>query len=169
MSKIIPIPNFSDYGITKEGCVYSYITNKWLKMCLDDVKYPRVSLRKDNKFFGRRVHCLVLETFVGPCPEGMECRHLDGVRHHNDLSNLCWGTRSENRKDSLKHGTLRGFFKSGEKHPHSKLTETDVKQIIYFGKGKITQRKLADIFNVSNQNINDIIRERTWKHVKILF
>lgn len=49
------------------------------------------------------VHRLVLETFVGPCPEGMEARHLDGDPNNNDLANLCWGTHLENMRDRARH------------------------------------------------------------------
>ena len=45
------------------------------------------------------VHRLVLEAFVGPCPEGMECRHLEGDTANNALSNLAWGTPQENAAD----------------------------------------------------------------------
>jgi hypothetical protein len=51
-----------------------------------------------------RLHRLVLLAFVGPCPEGKECRHLDGNRQNNRLTNLCWGTRSENAQDRVRHG-----------------------------------------------------------------
>src|SRR5271166_1685861 len=48
------------------------------------------------RYFG---HTLVLLTFVGPCPEGYECRHLDGNPANNRLRNLAWGTRLENAAD----------------------------------------------------------------------
>jgi hypothetical protein len=37
------------------------------------------------------VHVLVAETFIGPCPPGMEVRHLDGDERHNHKSNLGYG------------------------------------------------------------------------------
>lgn len=52
----------------------------------------------------KRIHRLVLEAFVGPCPKGQESRHLDSDRQNNCLDNLCWGTRSENAQDRLKTG-----------------------------------------------------------------
>jgi flavin-dependent thymidylate synthase len=50
------------------------------------------------------VHALVLEAFQGPCPEGMECRHLDGNQMNNWASNLKWGTSQENADDRSRHG-----------------------------------------------------------------
>lgn len=53
----------------------------------------------------RRVHCLMLEAFVGPCPDGMQTRHLNGNGLDNRLVNLRWGTPSENSHDKVRHGT----------------------------------------------------------------
>lgn len=50
------------------------------------------------------VHRLVLEAFVGPCPPGMEARHLDGNPANNVLRNLAWGTKSENELDKVRQG-----------------------------------------------------------------
>lgn len=35
----------------------------------------------------------------------MEVRHLDGIKFHNWVGNLAWGTKSENEQDKLRHGT----------------------------------------------------------------
>lgn len=35
-----------------------------------------------------QVHDLVMSTFVGPCPEGMEVRHINGIKTDNRLENL---------------------------------------------------------------------------------
>ena len=53
----------------------------------------------------RLVHRLVLEAFVGPRPEGMVARHLNGDPGDNRLENLAWGTQSENNYDKVRHGT----------------------------------------------------------------
>lgn len=52
-----------------------------------------------------QVHALVLEAFVGPAPTGHECLHGNGNPADNRLANLRWGTRSENMRDALRHGT----------------------------------------------------------------
>jgi hypothetical protein len=50
------------------------------------------------------IHRLVVEAFDGPAPEGKtDVRHLDGNPQNNHLTNLCWGTRSENMLDVLRH------------------------------------------------------------------
>lgn len=70
--------------------------------------YQRVSLGNTQRY----VHRLVLEAFVGPCPPGKQCRHLNGDKADNKLTNLAWGTPSENNYDRVRHGT----------HPHTKRT-----------------------------------------------
>ncbi|KKK60254.1 hypothetical protein LCGC14_3026180, partial [marine sediment metagenome] len=46
---------------------------------------------------------MVLNTYVGECPAGMQCRHLDGDSHNNNLDNLCWGSQEENNTDRNEH------------------------------------------------------------------
>lgn len=52
-----------------------------------------------------RVHVLVALAFHGQPPKGLEVRHLDGNGANNALSNLRYGTHSENMRDSVAHGT----------------------------------------------------------------
>jgi hypothetical protein len=68
-----------------------------------------------------RAHQYVLEAFVGPQPSGQEVRHLDGNRSHNHVSNLRWGTRSENARDMLRHGTHNQASKTHcpQGHPYA--------------------------------------------------
>lgn len=67
--------------------------------------YRHVRLCKDGVLTTLLLHCLILEAFVGPRPEGMEARHRDGVRSNNTLRNLVWGTKKENADDRVSHGT----------------------------------------------------------------
>lgn len=61
----------------------------------------RVQLGREHD---RLVHRLVLEAFVGPCPEEMECLHFNDVADDNRLSNLRWGTPHENHLDMVRNG-----------------------------------------------------------------
>jgi hypothetical protein len=61
-----------------------------------------VALGRNNS---QCVHKLVLTAFVGFAPENYECLHINGNPSDNRLSNLRWGTRSENIYDAVKHGT----------------------------------------------------------------
>lgn len=77
----------------------------------------KLGLSANGQDATRFVHQLVMEAFVGPCPEGHEVRHLDGNPANNRWmpggesatraagGNLIYGTRSENVRDALRHGT----------------------------------------------------------------
>lgn len=79
--------------------------------------YHCVQLRdEEGKWRGRQVHRLVLEAFAGPCPEGHVGCHRDDVRTHNGLSNLYWGTPTQNALDKSNNG----------KHWASKMTPEQV-------------------------------------------
>lgn len=64
------------------------------------------------------VHRLVLEAFIGPCPEGKEALHGDGTPGNNRVANLRWGTKHENRMDSVRHGTHANAKKTHCKEGH---------------------------------------------------
>ena len=95
------------YFVSDDGSVWSAFRGRWrrLKPHPQSRGHCTVDLGKRNTRF---VHRLVLEAFVGPCPDGMECRHLDGNPGNNRLENLAWGTPKENAADSIRHGT--SFF-----------------------------------------------------------
>jgi hypothetical protein len=76
------------------------------KTWVDSGGYRRVELAQDGVRFGPGVHRLMLLSFVGPPQPGQEVRHLDGDSLNNCLSNLAWGTHSENIKDMQAHGTF---------------------------------------------------------------
>jgi len=71
--------------------------------------YPRVNLHRNRKREEKLVHWLVLEAFVGPCPDGEEGLHGNDIKTDNRLSNLRWGTRSDNVKDAIKNGRAFPF------------------------------------------------------------
>lgn len=49
-------------------------------------------------------HRVVMDTFVGPRPDGLVTRHLDGNPSNNSLSNLAYGSMQENSDDTKQHG-----------------------------------------------------------------
>lgn len=65
---------------------------------------PRVNLSRNGIIRDAYPYRLVLEAFVGPCPPGMECLHWDDDPNNNDVSNLRWGTRTDNMRDMSRNG-----------------------------------------------------------------
>lgn len=127
--------------------------------------YWSVALYKNGVRLDFDVHRLVLETFVGPCPEGMVCRHLDGNGKNNCIDNLRWGTPKENGEDRVRHGTNARPMNSGEGNYWAKLTNEKVLEIRRrFANGQ-SDRLLAVIFDVKVCTIRGIVKRQTWKHV----
>lgn len=158
------ISGFSMYHVDKNGKIWSVRSRRFLSPNFGD-RYPFVVLSKNGERHRKRVHRLVLETFTGPCPKGMECRHLNGDKTDNRLCNLAWGTRKENMHDAIKHGT-HPCLRHGEASPRAKLKEQDVRMIIYmYRTGLFVQREIADIYNVHLGTIGQILTKRIWKHI----
>lgn len=71
--------------------------------------YLRVKIHFDGRSKTAFVHKMVCIAFHGIKPtDHHEVRHLNGNPKDNNSNNLSWGTRSENAKDRVAHGTDRG-------------------------------------------------------------
>ncbi len=117
-----------------------------------------VVLCRGGKIQRIQLHRLILMAFVRACPEGMECRHMDGNHLNNVLSNLEWGTHTDNMRDKVRHGTER----RGEDSAASKLTENMVRAIRLDTR---TNREVAKDYGVSNVTIHMVRKRAIWKHV----
>lgn len=109
------------------------------------------------------VHRTVLECFVGPCPDGMECCHDDGNPQNNNLDNLRWDTPRANQADRLKHGTSN----RGSQSPAAKLNEEQVKEILLLLANGKTQIEIAGQYGVCTDTIGSIHRRINWTHVTL--
>ena len=75
-----------------------------LKPPLDKDGYVTAGLVCCGKLKLRKVHAMVLESFVGPRPLGLVACHGDGDPTNNTPSNLRWDTISANTYDKIDHG-----------------------------------------------------------------
>jgi len=107
------------------------------------------------------VHTLVLEAFVGPRPERMQCNHIDGNKANNHLGNLEWVTAKENCRHRQQH--CNGI--KGERAPKAKLTAEQVLEIRRLRAEGWTQQRLADKFGIAQANISALLRGKSWAHV----
>jgi len=100
-----PIPGYEGYyEVSNHGRVRGLKRGRVLKSRVNHGGYHLVQLHKEGKKKHKRIHRLMLEAFVGPCPEGMECLHIDGDPANNRLDNLRWASPSDNNLDTVKHG-----------------------------------------------------------------
>lgn len=176
-----PVHGFPIYEVSSLGAVRSvprvtrhgqHRKGKILSQRVDGYGYWSVTLyvegRKPRPY---RVHLLVARAFLGPRPAGADTRHGPGGRLDNRVSNLCYGTRAENEQDKKRDGTFRHGWdtggSSGERNNNARLTEEAVRRIRErYVAGGITQTELAREHNVTQTAIYNIVRYKTWKHVK---
>lgn len=162
-----PVQGFEKYEVSNYGRVGSWRSGYWriLKPNGGPDRYFNVKLRRDNRTFTFEIHRLVLETFVGPRPKGMECRHLDGNKHNNCATNLQWGTRLENADDQRRHGTRP----IGERVGGAKLTENDVREIRRRWADGERQGVLAADFRISRAYVSTLCSGDVWRHIETSF
>jgi len=106
--------------------------------------------------------------FVGPCPEGMECRHLDGNPGNNNLENLAWGTREENMKDRVDHGVSN----RGTRNGMVLLKSEDVLWMRANFKSGGTAKYVGAFytmcsqkFGISRGTVKRIVSGKSWEHL----
>lgn len=75
------------------------------KLIKGTYSYAVVNLSRDGIVTTHQVHALVLTAFVGPRPPGKWARHGPAGLMDNRLSNLSWGTPSDNAYDRVRDGT----------------------------------------------------------------
>jgi DNA-binding transcriptional regulator YiaG len=165
------IPGFAGYRVSAEGVVWSCRTHDPLRPFSGVWKRRALGLTTNGYLYVvmspspkavrklRQVHRLVLEAFVGPCPEGMEARHLDGDKRNNRLENLCWGTPKENASDRERHGT----HPRGESSPVAKLTAADVEAIRRLKAEGVSLGELSRRYGVSHIHVRRIVRGESWR------
>lgn len=159
------IEGYPDYAVGDDGSVWSKRKNgRWNKMNTSSDKDGYLQVRITNGLrTQRRVHHLVLEAFVGPCPNGHQACHFpDRDVTNNRRCNLRWDTLLENARDRIRHGTQV----RGESQPRAKLTDADVSAIReeYFS-GDVRAEDIAARYDVTATLIQNIVRGKTWKHV----
>ena len=111
------------------------------------------------------LHVLVLTSFTGKCPDGMESAHIDGDPTNNELSNLEWKTRIGNWDDRKRHMRER-YERCGEYNRNAKLTPKDVLRIREMMSNGFSGVRVARVFGLSASSVYSIRNGKTWSHVK---
>jgi len=126
----LPIPGYEGlYDVSDQGRVRSW--HPWhgtpvprvLALNLTGPKGPRrylgaILCDKTSARSMKKAHLLVLLAFVGPRPADLQARHLDSNSTNNALTNLIYGTGTENTLDKIAHGTHRYASRTHCEHGH---------------------------------------------------
>lgn len=137
-------------------------------------------------------HKLILLTFVGEVPDGMESDHVDFDRANNELINLQYLTHEENAAKSA----MAGRYKTGEAHwtkvspekvsrgenhgsnlhpetvrrgilnGRAKIDNNDVFRIREMREAGLKLKEIGDAFGMSISQIHNICKNLQWRHVK---
>jgi hypothetical protein len=120
--------------------------------------YLVVSLSRDNKWVSQKVNRLVAMSFLGTPQVGSHARHIDGNNQNNRVTNIEWGTVTDNNRDKRRHGKNR----PGETNPSAKLKNCEaalIKRLIARG---LSDAKIAHMFLVTYQLIGRIRKKIIW-------
>lgn len=164
------------FQVSNLGNFYSKRSDKILKQHITKTGYCLVS----TKIGGRkgiakcfRVHREVAKAFLdapSPCKLDwakdtvygvVEVNHIDGNKANNNVDNLEWVTASENLIHYRQE--LDGKNRINDKrHPDTKLSDEQVRQIRTLVSEGYSERKLAKMFNVSRISITNAKRGYKW-------
>lgn len=153
------------YQVSNFGRVKFKSTNALLSQRKDRYGYLKVSLEIPTiKQLTKSVHKLVATTFI-PNPENKpQINHIDTIKTNNHMSNLEWVTASEN----MNHAFVNIEFKypTGAKHWKTTITLKDINQMVMLRNRGMYLKDIAKQFNLSTPTICDILKGKSWLHLK---
>lgn len=135
----------------------------------NNVGYRLVMLSKNGISKNATVHSLVAETFIHPRIGKEEVNHLDGNKQNNVAANLEWVTKPENANHAIRTGIRRVFSggsSKGESNPRSRLTDSQVKEIITAFRSKEPRKAIAARYGISVGSVEEIGARKSWKHIE---
>lgn len=170
------VPDFLGYAVGDNGTAWSCrkakgygggqrLSDEWkqLKPAPNKDGHLVVVLYRDGKPVHRFIHQLVLEAFVGPCPEGSEaCHDPDPDPANNHLGNLRWDTQKANAEDCIRHGRRP----RGTAHGRAKLTEDDVLAIRRMVREGMVRTSVGRQYGIHVGHVTKIVDGRLWGHLK---
>lgn len=154
----MPVPG--QEGIEADDAGKLYRDGVELPFHLKRNGYLYVSLGVNNR---HSVHSLVCAAFHGPRPAADRVvRHLNDQKLDNRPENLKWGTRKENSQDAVSNGRTL----VGQSNTFARLSESQVEAIRrIYASGRLSQYDLADLCGVTQSAIQDIVSQRSWRHL----
>lgn len=156
------------YYASSAGRIFSVISARCLAQPPNENGYRRVCLYSGGhpsipKVW--KVAALILLTFEGPRPLGMECDHGLKGKGCDEQDNLQYVTPPRNKELFRERGGVQRVHR-GTDNPRAKLTADQVQDIRRaWDSGDLSQRKLAARYNVSRPIIRRILTGKSYKSV----
>jgi len=113
-----------------------------------------------------KAHRISWKIHNGNIPSGLDVLHDCDTPACVNPKHLWVGTHTENMNDKNRKG--RNGFPSlkGEEHGNAKLTDVLVLEIRAEAKRGRSKKWMAKKYNVDPSTISDVVRRKSWKHVK---
>lgn len=124
--------------------------------------YLQVGFQIDGRRKSAYVHVLVAEVFITKPPGDVEVNHKDGIKSNCKVDNLEWLTHVQNVQHSIQ---ALGKTRRGENSGKAKLTEVDVQRIRQLAAMGLTNKQIAEQFNVATCTVHFVKNRITWSHV----
>lgn len=154
-----PVPNCPGYFASEDGHVYRNGTMR--KPNTNGRGYLKIKVSVNNIQWDEYIHRMVCAAYHGPCPDGMESRHLDGTRNNNRPENLQWADKKTNEADKLTHGTLV----RGERNGVSVMTEALVIEARRRAANGERIDRIAESMGINRMTVGGAISGKRWKHI----
>ncbi len=158
------IPEWPDYMASNLGHLYSKKKRKvMIQHQCHPFGYLGITLCRNGKRIHKMVHPLIISSFIGPRPEGLEINHKDSNPKNNNIENLEYVTHGQN----MKHGYDVGnkIRPKGELHPMTSLTD---KTVIFVRSLKTKGLKNIDIHKLTGieaSTISRLVNHKIWNHI----
>jgi len=154
------LKDFPNYAVTRDGMVYSFRNQKYLKPWRSTHKrkggsYCRLQVTLQGKAY--LVHRLVAGAYI-PNPDNLPMiNHIDCNPLNNHIDNLEWCTARENTLHAIKHGRHISF-------KNRVLSDDQVRQIrtLYIS---MNPTQISRTMGVDRTTINGILFGRTYRTV----
>lgn len=167
--RFVPVQGFEGrFWISDFGRIISYDKRRsivnFMRFHIDVCGYYQTQLRMKPLSRKVRVHTLVGEHYVERNDSShLLINHLTGVKLWNYYKDLEWGDHASNSKHAVKTGL---FNIKGEKHPMSKLTEDNVRELRRLRQEGWTYGKLGKLFSIERRQASDVARGVNWGWLK---
>jgi hypothetical protein len=158
------------YAASKDGAIYSYRSQKFLKPASNGMGYLHINLCFNGYVKTGVIHRLIAETFIKNPLSLSEVNHKNGIKSDNKKTNLEWVDHDQN----IRHANDTGLFDKNIQRKHA--FEMGKKNIRYvdsmineirreYANGGITQRALGIKYGMTFQNINLIVNNKSRRQI----